>query len=121
MAVPGLRDGRLIRCPVDGHGGPLTHKSAGHGPLSRRACSANLCTAALARVPRPGEWRGWFGPVPTRFSGPRPPGGEDFSRFAKVSVDDLGLVVAGQHDFAVRDRDRVDLDIRHPAVPGGRL
>jgi hypothetical protein len=59
--------------------------------------------------------------VPTRFSGPRPPGGEDFSRFAKVSVDDLGLVVAGQHDFAVRDRDRVDLDIRHPAVPGGRL
>src|ERR1019366_6443573 len=47
--------------------------------------------------------------------------GEDLLRFAQVAVDDRGVVVAGQDGLAVRDRDRVDLDVGNPGTRIGLM
>jgi hypothetical protein len=47
--------------------------------------------------------------------------GEDLVRVAQVGVDDRGVLVAGQDGLAVRDRDRVDVDVDDPGARVGPL
>ena len=54
----------------------------------------------------------------------QPPGGlvgEDLLRLAQVGVDDRRVLIPGQESLAVRDGDRVNVDIDHPGIRAGLL